>query len=279
MDGERRRLARSLQRPRPGFARGSRGSGDPLVDLAGSPHTNPDSNPNPDRDPQSHPDASCVTNAQTNPPPDHDTRGRAMKQVGFHLVSLGCAKNTVDSESMAGLLRQAGFEAILLPEEADILIVNTCGFIAPAREESFRVLRELAEAKRPGQLLIAAGCMTQRYGSEVIDRVPGIDGLLGTRRWMDIVHVVRKLRRGPHPLPVYHLPDTPTVGQDEGDLPRVAIQGHSAYLKIADGCRRPCAFCAIPLIKGTAVSRPPETILDEARRLRTPGGGRGVLSA
>src|SRR3990172_505775 len=202
-----------------------------------------------------------------------------MKQVGFHLVSLGCAKNTVDSESMAGLLRQAGFEAILLPEEADILIVNTCGFIAPAREESFRVLRELAEAKRPGQLLIAAGCMTQRYGSEVIDRVPGIDGLLGTRRWMDIVHVVRKLRRGPHPLPVYHLPDTPTVGQDEGDLPRVAIQGHSAYLKIADGCRRPCAFCAIPLIKGTAVSRPPETILDEARRLEQQGVREVILIA
>ena len=202
-----------------------------------------------------------------------------MKQVGFHLVSLGCAKNTVDSESMAGLLRQAGFEAILLPEEADILIVNTCGFIAPAREESFRVLRELAEAKRPGQLLIAAGCMTQRYGSEVIDRVPGIDGLLGTRRWMDIVHVVRKLRRGPHPLPVYHLPDTPTVGQDEGDVPRVAIQGHSAYLKIADGCRRPCAFCAIPLIKGTAVSRPPETILDEARRLEQQGVREVILIA
>jgi ribosomal protein S12 methylthiotransferase len=127
--------------------------------------------------------------------------------------------------------------------------------------------------------LIAAGCLTQRYGAEVIRQVPGIDGLLGTRRWMDIVDVVRRLRKGPHPEPLYHLPEAPTVGLDEGGALRASVAGGSAYLKIADGCRRPCAFCAIPLIKGTAVSRPPETILSEARRLRDLGVRELVLIA
>jgi len=202
-----------------------------------------------------------------------------MNLDSFHLVSLGCSKNTVDSEGMATLLRQAGYTASQRAEEADVLIVNTCGFIAPAREESLRVLRELASAKRPGQLLVAAGCVTQRYGAEVIDQVPGIDGLLGTRRWMDVVHVVRKLRQEPNPPPIYHLPEVPILGDDETDLPRVAIQGPSAYIKIADGCRRPCAFCAIPLIKGTAVSRPPEAILREARMLQRGGVREAILIA
>jgi ribosomal protein S12 methylthiotransferase len=132
-------------------------------------------------------------------------------------------------------------------------------------------LGELAAQKRKGQTLIAAGCLTQRYGAEVARRVPGIDGILGTRRWMDIVDVVQQLRDGDHPQPFYHLPDSPTVGVDERGTLRASIQGASAYLKIADGCRRPCAFCAIPLIKGSAVSRPLRAILDEARSLRDLG--------
>ena len=127
------------------------------------------------------------------------------------------------------------------------------------------MLGELAANKRKGQLLIAAGCLTQRYGAEVARQVPGLDGILGTRRWMDIVDVVQELRLSGHPQPLYHLPEAPVVGSDERGAQQVALQGGSAYLKIADGCRRPCAFCAIPLIKGTAVSRPLEAILDEAR--------------
>jgi ribosomal protein S12 methylthiotransferase len=202
-----------------------------------------------------------------------------VNQDSFHFISLGCSKNTVDSESMAGLLRQSGYSMSRTADEADVLIVNTCGFIAPAREESLDVLRRLAAAKQPGQLLIAAGCLTQRYGAAVIDQVPGIDGLLGTRRWMDIVHVIRKLRQEPHPRPVYHLPRVPTVGSDEAGLPRVAVQGRSAYIKIADGCRRPCAFCAIPLIKGTAVSRPADAIVSEARMLERSGVREVILIA
>jgi ribosomal protein S12 methylthiotransferase len=194
-----------------------------------------------------------------------------MSKQTFFIVSLGCAKNTVDSESMAQLLQDADYRLVSNPEEAGALIVNTCGFIKPAREESLSVLKELAANKRSGQFLIAAGCLTQRYGVEVARQVKGIDGILGTRRWMDIVEVVSQLRKGKHPQPVYHLPNTTTIGKDERGALRVAVHGNSAYIKIADGCRRPCAFCAIPLIKGTSISRPQQTILEEAQQLHLSG--------
>mgnify|MGYP002376726128 CR=1 FL=1 len=190
----------------------------------------------------------------------------------FHLVSLGCAKNTVDSESMAQLLQREGYQPSLVADTAEVLIVNTCGFIGPAKEESYQALSDLAANKRGDQWLIAAGCLSQRYGAEVIERVPGVDALLGTRRWMDVLQLIDKLRRRTSPEPLYHLPDEAlTVGSDEHDVLRVSKQGYSAYLKIADGCRRPCAFCAIPLIKGTLVSRPMHSILAEARALQAAG--------
>ncbi len=207
-----------------------------------------------------------------------------MKKNTFYLVSLGCAKNTVDSDSMAQLLVRDGYRAVDEPDKAAVLIVNTCGFIGPAKEESYQALGELAQEKRKGQVLIAAGCLTQRYGIEVAQKIQGVDGILGTRRWMDILQLVNELRpstglRGTHPEPVYHLPETATVGMDENDALRASVAGASAYLKIADGCRRPCAFCAIPLIKGTAVSRPIETILREARVLRDSGVRELILIA
>ena len=205
----------------------------------------------------------------------------------FHLVSLGCSKNTVDSDSMAQLLVRDGYRAVKKPERASVLIVNTCGFIGSARDESLRELQKLADGKRDGQLLIAAGCLTQRYGADVARQVPGVDGILGTRRWMDILQVVRELRKTKHPEPLYHLPESATVGTDEAGtvrtspstVLRASLFGSAAYLKIADGCRRPCAFCAIPLIKGTLVSRPLETILNEARRLRDMGVRELILIA
>ncbi|MCB8918314.1 MAG: 30S ribosomal protein S12 methylthiotransferase RimO [Ardenticatenaceae bacterium] len=190
----------------------------------------------------------------------------------FYLLSLGCSKNTVDSESMATLLDRAGFLGTTMPDEASVLIVNTCGFIQAAKEESLEALRELAASKRDDQMLIAAGCLSQRYGPMLVQEVPGIDGVIGTRRWMDIVPFVRSLRRRKHPEPLYHLPDeATTVGRDERNVLRVAPQGASAYLKIADGCRRPCAFCAIPEIKGTLVSRPMAAIVNEAVQLESAG--------
>ena len=187
------------------------------------------------------------------------------------MISLGCAKNSVDSASMAQILAGSGYLSTDQPSQARVLIVNTCGFIGPAKDESYEVLKDLAANKRDGQLLIAAGCLTQRYGAEVVRRVPGIDGILGTRRWMDILDVVETLRHGKHPEPLYHLPDVATVGKDEHGVLRAGVQGKSAFIKIADGCRRPCAFCAIPLIKGTAVSRPEDVIIDEARQLSDMG--------
>lgn len=188
------------------------------------------------------------------------------------MLSLGCSKNSVDSESMSALLGRSGFAGASAPEEAGVLIVNTCGFIQSAKEESIRALRELAAGKSPDQLLIAAGCLSQRYGPMLIEEVPGIDGVIGTRRWMDIVPFVHQLRRRKHPEPLYHLPgEALTVGRDERNVLRAAPQGASAYLKIADGCRRPCAFCAIPEIKGTLVSRPAERILREAAALQDAG--------
>jgi ribosomal protein S12 methylthiotransferase len=198
----------------------------------------------------------------------------------YYLLSLGCAKNTVDSQSMAQLLGREGYRAAAAPGEAGVLIVNTCGFIDIARRESIAALRDLADGKRPDQLLIAAGCLSQRYGAQLAEQVSGLDGVIGTRRWMDILDLIERLRGRAHPEPLYHLPgEAATVGSDERGVMRVARQGASAYLKIADGCRRPCAFCAIPLIKGTHVSRPPETIVDEAARLNDMGIREIVLIA
>lgn len=194
------------------------------------------------------------------------------KNKQFYLLSLGCSKNTVDSESMAALLGRAGFAGTGDADEAGVLIVNTCGFIQSAKEESINALRELAAEKRDDQLLIAAGCLSQRYGPMLVQEVPGIDGVIGTRRWMDIVPFVRRLRKRRHPQPLYHLPDeAKTVGRDEKNVLRIAPQGASAYLKIADGCRRPCAFCTIPEIKGTLVSRPVQSIIREAVALQEAG--------
>jgi ribosomal protein S12 methylthiotransferase len=181
---------------------------------------------------------------------------------------------------MAALLGRAGFDGADTAEDAAVLIVNTCGFIDAAKQESLVALRELADAKRPDQLLIAAGCLSQRYGPAIVQEVPGVDGVIGTRRWMDIVPFIRRLRRRKHPEPLYHLPtDAEHVGKDERNVLRAAVQGASAYLKIADGCRRPCAFCAIPEIKGSLVSRPQTAILREAERLQEAGCQELILIA
>ncbi|MEJ2758760.1 MAG: hypothetical protein P8046_09800, partial [Anaerolineales bacterium] len=138
----------------------------------------------------------------------------------------------MDSESIGQLMLNGGYTHTIDPTEANVLIVNTCGFIGPAKEESYQVLSDLAELKNGDQLLIAAGCLTQRYGEEVVQKVPKIDGVLGTRRWMDILELVNKLRGRKHPEPLYHLPsEALTVGRDEKNIPRISIDGPSAYIK------------------------------------------------
>ncbi len=195
-----------------------------------------------------------------------------MKKKTFYIESLGCAKNTVDSESMADLLFRVGYTAVDKPSQAEVLLVNTCGFISAAREESLNSLRALSDHKKEGQILIAAGCLPQRDRELVVREIPRLDGVLSTRRWMDILEILEKIKTsGDRTSPVYHIPEVATIGTDEKGVLRAAIQGASAYLKIADGCRRLCAFCSIPMIKGTAVSRPMETILQETAFLEENG--------
>ncbi len=197
----------------------------------------------------------------------------------FYLLTLGCPKNTVDGEAMAMLLKRQGYNATVNPEEADILIVNTCGFLQVAREESIEALRELARFKRRGQLLIAAGCLPQRAADEIIASVPQVDGLLSTRRWMEIAQLVERLRgRGRRLRERYHLLGDPEA-EIEGAWERPPVVGGSAYLKISDGCDAPCAFCTIPSIKGRMRSRSLPDLVDEACALVAAGAREIVLVA
>ena len=118
----------------------------------------------------------------------------ASRKDKYYLLSLGCSKNTVDSESIAQVLNQSGMKGTDDPRRAEIMIVNTCGFINSAKQESIDALRELVTLKRGNQMVIAAGCLSQRYGENLVQDVPGLDGIIGTRRWMDIFDLVTRLR-------------------------------------------------------------------------------------
>jgi ribosomal protein S12 methylthiotransferase len=178
-------------------------------------------------------------------------------------------------------LRQANYAATEQVDAADVLIVNTCGFLAAAKEESIDVLQQLAQQKRNDQILVAAGCLAQRNGDEVLQRVPGVDGLLGTRRWMDVVELIGRIRHGAEGgrrLQRYSLLGDPET-EFERAVPRPPVRGGSAYLKISDGCNAPCAFCTIPSFKGKLRSRPLEAIVDEANALVTAGAKELVIVA
>ena len=188
----------------------------------------------------------------------------------FHLISLGCAKNLVDSQGLWSLLSQQGFTLVEDPNEAEFIIINTCGFIHDARQESLQALQEFSENKRRGQKLIAAGCLTERYRAQLLESVPGIDGLMGTRDLADILPLMRILNEHSKPHIEVYFPEHAHI-VNHPDLPGYMIQGGSSYLKIADGCRRSCAFCAIPGIKGTLTSRPKDGILKDAHALQAAG--------
>jgi len=193
---------------------------------------------------------------------------------------MGCPKNKVDSDGIEMLLQGAEYRSTDDAEKADVLIVNTCGFLEAAKEESIGVLNELGRHKRRNQILIAAGCLAQRNGQEVIDRVPRVDGLLGTRRWMDVLELIETVRggRSNRQMQKYSLLGDPDVDFSLA-TPRPPVLGGSAYLKISDGCNAPCAFCTIPSFKGKLRSRPQEAILDEARALVNAGARELVIVA
>jgi len=195
----------------------------------------------------------------------------------YYLLTLGCPKNLVDSEGMSELLTAGGYRPVDDPSRADVLIVNTCGFLEAAKAESIEALQELAETRRPGQALVAAGCMVQRFGPDLVRQVPGLDGLIGTRSWPDIIPFLRKLREGQRREPIFHLPETGEVPVESVALSRSGHgPGASAYLKISDGCSAPCAFCTIPSFKGPGRSRSKDLIVSEAQSL-VKGGVRELI--
>lgn len=193
----------------------------------------------------------------------------------FFITTLGCPKNTVDSEMMGELLRRAGHVSVDVPRRADVIVVNTCGFIEAARAESYGELRALAVKKRRGQRLVAVGCLAQRYGDAVRRHVPQVDAVLGTQAWPEIVSLIARLGEGQSPEPVLGSRPDALVRS----VSRRGAVGPSAYLKIADGCDAACAFCAIPLIKGPQRSKPEADVVREARELAAGGVREAVLIA
>ncbi len=191
--------------------------------------------------------------------------------IRFHIVTLGCSKNQVDSEGMAQRLIAQGLEPTDDPRRARVLIVNTCGFLAAARAESRAAIERLLAKRRPDQIVIAAGCMVSL--DEHRQEVPeGVDALLSTREWTRIDSVVAELLG----LPIA------SVRTDEGAFPsfhRLPTARPSAYVKIADGCDHRCSFCAIPLIKGNQVSKRPSDVVREIRELVDAGTKEVVLVA
>ena len=188
----------------------------------------------------------------------------------FYIESLGCPKNTVDSTGMALLLQRRGYRSAASPEDADVLIVNTCGFIALARGESLEALEALAEQRRPGQKIVAAGCWAQREPDQLLNWVPEIDGVIGTRTWYALPDFLELLDQRPDERLIY-TDDRNMALPEEAGTSGYALSGVSAFLKIADGCSRQCAFCAIPSIKGPTVSRSMDAIIEDAQALQDQG--------
>jgi ribosomal protein S12 methylthiotransferase len=190
--------------------------------------------------------------------------------IGF--VNLGCTKNQVDAEVMLGALAAKGFALTTEPQEAQVVIINTCGFIEEAKQESIDTIIEYGELKKSGacKILIASGCLAQRYQGELLKELPELDGVVGTGEIGRIADITETLLKpGRRKQRVWMAP--PPYLYDEL-TPRLRIgKQHSAFVKIAEGCNRTCAFCAIPLMRGKQRSRPVASIIEEARRLVAEG--------
>jgi ribosomal protein S12 methylthiotransferase len=185
------------------------------------------------------------------------------------VVTLGCEKNLVDSEIMAGLIHGRGFQLVEEKEEATVIIVNTCGFIDAAKEESVNTILDMADLKQTAKLkaLIVSGCLTQRYKKQLMEEMPEIDGIVGTGDFDKINHIVDEALRGKKPI----LVGNPVFNYDQ-DLPRqVTTPRYTAYVKIAEGCDNACTFCSIPIMRGSFRSRSMESIISEVEKLASQG--------
>lgn len=198
--------------------------------------------------------------------------------MGYNIgmVSLGCAKNQTDSETMLGILAERGHRLVADPKAADVIVVNTCGFIESAKQESIDTLLEMAQYKDGRcKILIAAGCLAERYHDEILQELPEVDAVVGTGDYDKIAEVVEQALGGERPLLYGNMDCTPEEG-----LPRVlTTPAYTAYLKIADGCDNRCTYCAIPMIRGRFRSRRIEDIVAEARELAAAGVKELILIA
>lgn len=181
----------------------------------------------------------------------------------YYILTLGCDKNTVDSEAIGQLLTGYGLRESLKPERAQLLVVNTCGFIDAATEQSLQALRDLADTKQADQKLLAAGCLVSRAADMVKEKVPGVDGVVGALKWDSFAPMLTEMG--------IEIDNGAASSLSYGLLKRKKKHGATAYLKISDGCDAGCAFCIIPQMKGKHVSRPAETILREVRQLADSG--------
>jgi ribosomal protein S12 methylthiotransferase len=195
-------------------------------------------------------------------------------RIKVALVSLGCSKNQVDSEVMLGLLKEDGFELASDPEKAEVIIVNTCGFIDAAKEESIDTLIELGKLKKKGagKILIAAGCLAQRYGNELLSELKELDAVVGTGDFPEIARLCRKLTKGSEKRSGPEvLVSQPAFLYDVG-TPRLRTgPRHWAYVKISEGCNYRCSFCSIPSFRGDIKSRTADSIVGEVERLAIEG--------
>ena len=197
----------------------------------------------------------------------------------FALISLGCPKNLVDSECMGAALCHDGFRMVSEPIGADLVVVNTCGFIADAREESYAVIAEMAELRRRGDTrgLIVAGCLAEREREELLGRFPAVDRVVGVFARGEIANAASQVLDG-QPGPRMVLQPPLNCMADEAERLRLTPH-HVAYLKIAEGCNRLCSFCTIPSIRGPFVSKPLDAAVREAEQLAADGARELVLIA
>ena len=180
--------------------------------------------------------------------------------VGF--VSLGCAKNQVNTEQMIYLLREAGYSISEVPDQVDLAVINTCGFIDAAKSEAIENILLLAQAKAEGRVgkILVTGCLSQRYQSEILEEMPEVDGVLGTGSYSDIVEAANRVLDGEE-----HLQFFGNINETEEPQRILTTPEHYAYLRVAEGCDNHCAFCIIPKLRGKYRSRPMEELIDEAR--------------
>jgi ribosomal protein S12 methylthiotransferase len=194
--------------------------------------------------------------------------------VKIGVVSLGCPKNLVDSETMLGLIHEENYEITNDPSEAEIIIVNTCGFIESAKEESINTILQMAEYKKSGscKYIIVTGCLSQRYAEELFNELPEADAIAGVEVYDEIGSIIKRVMNGERFIMLERSKPDVIYTSKETFLPRIlTTPSYTAYLKIAEGCDNCCSYCAIPKIRGPYRSKPMEQVLKEAKALAANG--------